>query len=67
MTWKNLNYNFSQTALSISTFAIFSLEIFEQNGNFYKMQFLWSNSCFLVTQEIRSLHITFTFFLPWIL
>ena len=31
------------------------------------MQLLRSNSCFLATQETRSLHITFTFFLPWIM
>ena len=31
------------------------------------MQLLKSNSCFLATQETRSLHITFTFFLPWIM
>ena len=31
------------------------------------MQFPWSNFCFLVTSETRSLHITFIFFCPWIL
>ena len=56
------NYNFSHTALSITNFAIST-----ENSNFYKMRFLWSNSCFLATREIRSLHITFTFFALYIM
>ena len=30
-----------------------------ENDIFYKIQFLWSNSCFLDTQETRSSDITF--------
>ena len=75
ITWKNFtevnfsyNLKFSRAVLSAANFAIlFSLKILQQkNGNFYKMQFFWSNSCFLVTQETRYLHIKFTDFLPWI-
>ena len=43
---------------------LFSLKknIRRENGNFYKTQVLWPNSCFLATRETRSLHITFIFF-----